>query len=137
MDNMYTYFEYKESVKRLRNSGLYQKWKKEVYKKCFGQCVVCGSTQNLEYHHIYPFSSFPNERFNVDTGICLCKNHHNVGVYGSFHNTYGTSNNTPEQLEEYVNLKRQELGIYDYFDVYTYMNNIESDDLETDGFIAE
>lgn len=119
-------------TRRLRSSGLYYNWKKAVAEKYNTACIVCGSTQNNEYHHIYPFASHPHDRFDPDNGICLCKIHHNASVPGSFHSEYGKVNNTPEQLEEYVNRKRQELGIDEYFDVYEYMNTLDSDNLEID-----
>ena len=53
-------------------------------------------------------------------------------VDGSFHKEYGTYNNTPEQLEEYINRKRQELGITESFNIYDYMSSIEDDNLEID-----
>lgn len=119
-------------IKRLRSSGLYQNWKKGVAEKDNFTCIVCGSTQDIEFHHIYPFASRPETRFDVTNGACLCRNHHNPCISGSFHYEYGKLNNTPEQLEEYVNRKRKELGITDFFDVYDYMNQIDADNLEID-----
>ena len=46
-------------------------------------------------------------------------------VKGSFHNIYGSKNNTPEQLEEYINAKRAELGINEHFDINEYMKGIK------------
>ena len=95
-------------------------------------CIVCGSHKDIEVHHIYPFASYPNERLNPLTGACICKIHHSLSESDSFHNIYGVYNNTPEQLEEYVNTIRNKLGINNHFNVYDYMNNIESDNLSID-----
>lgn len=127
----------RSAIRELRKTGLYRDWKKEVLRKTGGECVVCGSTQNSEYHHIYPFSSHPESRFSTYNGICLCRDHHNLAIPGSFHYEYGVYDNTPEQLEEYINRKRQELGINKYFDVYDYMNDLDSDNLELDDLILD
>lgn len=119
-------------LKRLRRSGLYIQYRKDVLKKDCNKCIICGSSKDPEVHHIYSFALYPNHRFDIDTGICLCKDHHNVTAPGSFHSVYGMKNNTPEQLQDYVNEKRKELGINEYFDVYEYMNSYDSDNLEID-----
>ena len=44
----------------------------EVYERCNGVCAICGTNQNLEYHHIY----FRSERKDLidepSNGILLC-----------------------------------------------------------------
>lgn len=118
-------------LKELRSSPEYSQYRRHVMEKDGYKCIICGS-HNIEVHHIYPFSSNPHDRFNPDTGICMCKEHHSVSSPISFHSIYGRFDNTPEQLEEYVNIMRQMIGNYEYFDVYDYMNNIESDDIDID-----
>lgn len=54
-------------------------------------------------------------------GMCLCENCHAVKIDGSFHNLYGTFDNTPEQLEEYINLRRSQLGIAIPFSLESYL----------------
>lgn len=122
----------REYMDELRCSTDYKQYKQDVLKKDNFQCIVCGSHKNLEVHHIYPFAIHPHDRFNPDTGICMCKEHHSVSSPISFHSIYGRFDNTPEQLEEYVNIMRQMIGINDNFDVYSYMNDIESDDIDID-----
>lgn len=117
---------------QIRQSRCYKDYREAVLQKDDYSCIICGSTQNPEVHHIYPFASFPDDRFRVDCGVTLCTFHHNPYYEGSFHNIYSTFHNTPEQLEEYVNMKRQELGINEYFDVYEYMNPYDADDMEID-----
>jgi hypothetical protein len=67
----------------------------------------------------------------VETGVTVCDKHHTIGD-NSFHSIFGTHNNTPEQFEHYVNIKRQELGIKEPFDVYVYMNPYDADNMEVD-----
>lgn len=116
---------------RIRSSINYKEYRESVLNKDNHSCIICGAKNNLEVHHIFPFAIFPDDRFRVDCGCTICKNHH-TGSYDSFHKVYGTHNNTPEQLEEYVNAKRCELGNYEYFDVYAYMNSYDADCLEID-----
>lgn len=122
----------KQYKSQLRSCNNYQQFRKAVIEKDNGKCIVCGSTQNIEVHHIYPFSKFFADRFNVNTGICLCKEHHSSSAFNGFHRIFGVRDNTPEQLEQYVNTMRQILGNYEPFDVYKYMNPIDADDMELD-----
>ena len=76
-------------------------------------CQCCGSSMNIDIHHIKPYATHKKLRVDVDNGIALCELHHSAMVLGGFHQTYGTRNNTPEQLLEYIKTKRNELGITD------------------------
>lgn len=116
----------------LRNSQIYKDYRDIVLANNNYRCIICGSNKKPEVHHIYPFATSPHDRINPNTGICLCREHHSISCDGSFHRVYGLHNNTPEQLEEYVNIKRKELGIDEYFDVYKYMSDYEDDDLYID-----
>ena len=44
----------------------------EVYERCNGVCVICGTTQCLEYHHIHYRSERPDLIDDPDNGIMLC-----------------------------------------------------------------
>jgi len=52
-----------------------QRWSKDVIKK-YGKCLACGSVVKLQAHHILPKSLFPEKMYDVDNGICLCKECH-------------------------------------------------------------
>lgn len=124
-------------IKELRKTSEYRRYRKDVLEKDGYKCVICGVSDNNEVHHIYPFASYPNFRFDVKCGITLCKNHHSVSEPESFHALYGRYNNTPEQIEEYINIKRKELGITDHFDVYEYMSSYDDDNQEIDDLIFD
>lgn len=54
--------------------------------------------------------------------MCLCGSCHQSNISGSFHNIYGTHETTPEDLEEYINTKRIQLGIDKSFSLESYFN---------------
>ena len=109
-----------------RRTKEYSEWKNAVYEKDKNRCVICGSTENIEAHHIYQFANYEDLRLDVSNGMSLCKIHHNIAVKGSYHSVYGTNNFLPEQLDDYINEKRRELGIDKPFDIYEYMFNYAS-----------
>ena len=107
--------------KLIRTSNEYKKWRDNIYKKDDYTCQCCGLRgDRLNCHHILNFATYKSERFNKDNGISLCIYCHEVTIPGSFHNLYGTLNNTSEQLEEYINNKRKQLGINIPFSIEKY-----------------
>lgn len=97
---------------KVKQSEEYKKWRKDVYERDNYTCQCCGdkSGHNLEAHHILNFSDHEELRYDINNGITLCKNCHNPRVKGSFHNIYGTYNNTKEQLNEYINMYHNKLN---------------------------
>ena len=49
-------------------------WVKKVVAK--GKCESCGSTENLEAHHIIKWSDYPKGRIDINNGMCLCHKCH-------------------------------------------------------------
>lgn len=107
-----------------RTSSEYIKWRDDVYAKDWYTCQCCGESSgiNKQAHHLRNFSDNEDLRYDVNNGILLCDKCHYTTIPGSFHNIYGTINNTPEQLEEYINNKRKELGIDIPFTIEGYLN---------------
>lgn len=50
----------------------YRRWRLKVLKRDGCECRRCGSKENLEVHHVLPFSNFKNHRFIVENGRTLC-----------------------------------------------------------------
>ena len=71
----------------IRKSKEYQEWRLEVYKRDNFECVVCGSKEKINAHHILGFKEYPEERFNVKNGVTLCEKCH-IKV----HQKYGWTN---------------------------------------------
>jgi len=92
---------------QVRHSREYSDWRNSIFEKDKYTCQCCGDNKggNLEAHHIENFSEREDLRFDVDNGITLCNECHNPNQKESFHNIYGTRNNTKEQLEEYIKNK--------------------------------
>lgn len=105
-----------------RTSNKYRLWRNEIYKKDWYTCQCCGNSKkiNKQAHHLYNFSNNEDLRYDVDNGILLCDKCHYSTIPGSFHYEYGTGANTPEQLEEYINIKRKSLGIDIPFSLESY-----------------
>ena len=106
-----------------RKSPEYQKWRDLVYEKDDYTCQCCGQRGGrLTAHHLLDFASYPDLRFAVDNGITMCFDCHDATVKGSFHNLYGTHYKTASELEEYINNKREQLGIDIPFSIDGYKN---------------
>jgi biotin operon repressor len=98
------YFDY-------RNCEAYRNWKTKSLLRDNYACQCCESHNGLEVHHVNNFATNVTGRYNIDNSITLCKKCHSVTIKGSFHNIYGTRNNTKKQLQDYINNKREELGL--------------------------
>lgn len=107
-----------------RSTEEYKKWRDEVYKKDWYTCQCCGKSKGIkkQAHHLINFARNESLRYDVDNGITLCQECHYTTITDSFHNLYGAINNTPEQLEEYINYKRKKLGIDINFSIESYKN---------------
>ena len=105
-----------------RTNRQYEDWRNQVYAKDYYTCQCCGKTNtNINAHHILNFAHNEELRYDVNNGITLCEECHAFRIKGSFHNIYGTNDNTPEQLEEYINNKRHLLNIQLPFNITKYL----------------
>ena len=109
---------------RGKNNSDYHTWRNAVYVKDWYTCQCCGKSKDIikNAHHILPYAEYEDLRYDVDNGITMCKECHYTTIKDSFHNKYGTINNTPEQLEEFINWKRKQLGIDIPFSLEEYRN---------------
>jgi hypothetical protein len=73
------------------------RWAKEVKKRDHYTCQICGRRGvELHSHHKWAWNKYPEERYDIDCGITLCRYHHD-----DFHVKFGKGDNTPAQFEEY------------------------------------
>ena len=99
-------------------------------------CVICGSKQNLEAHHIFKVHNYDDFYLDMNNGITLCSNchlkyHEKYGLecniknllelkndidnplFGKLKKKYDTLNNQKKQLEK------------KYYNVHFQMKNLE------------
>lgn len=105
-----------------RTCGEYKKWRKSILELDSYACQCCGAFDvELHAHHIYSFATHKNLRYSVSNGITLCRWCHSLAEPNSFHFVYTAFNNTPEQLETYINNKRKQLGNFIPFNIKQYI----------------
>lgn len=83
-----------------RKTEAYDRWRAAVFERDNFECKICGSTRILQAHHMWSWNAYPKLRFEIANGIVLCRVHHR-----EFHRQYGKGNNTPHQLQEYINTR--------------------------------
>lgn len=99
---------------RIRESAEYDAWRCEVFERDNYTCQCCGSRSKaghsvvLHAHHLDSFALYEDKRFDVDNGVTLCDKCHDPRNQGSFHNLYGTLNNTIDQYQEYIQLRNSQ-----------------------------
>lgn len=85
-DELYKVYEYEtyrddletivEPIKQTRADIGYGRFRAKVMDRDGHCCRICGSTSNLEVHHIKPYAKYPELRTKVSNGITLCKSCH-------------------------------------------------------------
>ncbi len=61
----------------VKKSWAYYLWTAIIYKKYYGQCIVCGSPAN-DAHHIFPKGAYPHMKLDINNGVMLCRDHHDA-----------------------------------------------------------
>lgn len=76
-----------------------RKWRKSVYERDNYTCICCGYDKGriLNAHHLNSHARFPEQRYDVNNGVTLCKHCHR-----EFHNKYGYKNFTKEQFNLFL-----------------------------------
>lgn len=83
---------------RIRQSAEGKAWTYDILAKANFTCVKCNERGGkLHAHHLNGFNLFPELRFDLDNGVCLCESCHDV-----FHRVYGKGNNTKDQFDEWL-----------------------------------
>jgi predicted RNA-binding Zn-ribbon protein involved in translation (DUF1610 family) len=85
---------------RIRQSAEGKAWTYDILSKANFTCIKCQVRGgSLHAHHLNAFNSYPEQRFNLDNGVCLCHDCHEA-----FHEVYGKGNNTKEQFDLWLSL---------------------------------
>jgi hypothetical protein len=78
----------------------YIRWADHVRRRDHFTCVICGRKGiAVNSHHLNAWASFPDERYDVDNGVCLCQTCHET-----FHGIYGKGKNTVAQFKEFESI---------------------------------
>lgn len=56
-------------------------WRKRVRARDGNLCQICGSVERIEVHHILPYATHPDVRWDDANGVTLCKACH-TGIRG-------------------------------------------------------
>lgn len=61
------------AIYSLRKTKEYRHWRNAVLSRDGYKCRKCGATKRrLDAHHIFPFTDYPDKRFDVGNGVTLC-----------------------------------------------------------------
>jgi hypothetical protein len=83
---------------RIRQSAEGKAWTYDILSKANFTCVKCQIRGGqLHAHHLNGFNSYPEQRFDLDNGACLCHDCHE-----DFHEVYGKGGNTKEQFDAWL-----------------------------------
>lgn len=74
------------AAKSWRNTREYRIWRAKVIRRD-KRCVICGSIKERVAHHLDHASYFPDERFDVNNGVCLCNECH-IQFHNNFKRNY-------------------------------------------------
>ena len=88
-----------EERRNSRSNDLqYIKWAALVKERDSYTCVVCEKVGGGELvsHHLDAWRDYPDKRYDLDNGVCLC-----VSCHIEFHSMYGSGWNTGKQFESY------------------------------------
>ena len=86
-----------EANARERQSSEGKAWKLDVLQKCSFTCDKCNQVGGkLVAHHLNSFNSYPEQRTDINNGICLCESCHN-----DFHSEFGKGFNTEIQYNKF------------------------------------
>lgn len=86
---------------RIRQSVEGKAWTYDILSKSSFTCTKCSQRGGkLHAHHLNGFNLFPDLRFDLDNGVCLCESCHD-----KFHEVYGKGDNTKDQFNEWIKSK--------------------------------
>ncbi len=71
------------------------------YKRHNPKCEICGTTANIEVHHIMPVSIEPNKEFDENNLMSLCRKGKNCHLVHGHLGNYNKFNPNVKQLKKY------------------------------------
>lgn len=82
-----------------RNYPEYRQYIQDVLYRDNYTCQICGSTEDLQVHHMYSHKHYPEYRLAVEWGLTMCRPDHDA-----FHRWNGGNRNkcTPDDLDRWL-----------------------------------
>lgn len=84
-------------------------WSKEVKRRDGNKCVLCGTTEGLQAHHIKPVILYPEYKNDLDNGITLCRACH-LKTHGANWTGIGSINGLDPDPENRIEAHGIEVG---------------------------
>ena len=86
----------------------YRIWRAQIIKRD-GCCVICKSRKKRTAHHINSWRYFPDDRYDIDNGVCLCNECH-IQYHTNFKKSFRVKTDTKDwnnflELNKYLKLK--------------------------------
>lgn len=76
-DNILILKDLNVDLERDRDCKEYREWRKKVFERDNYICSFCQSqSKKLNAHHVKPWKSYPDLRFDISNGITLCESCH-------------------------------------------------------------
>jgi hypothetical protein len=72
---------YAEDRRKEMGRAAYKIWRFSIFKRDDFKCVICGSNEKLQAHHILPWRSHHELRHDVNNGVTLCRKHHKTMTF--------------------------------------------------------
>ena len=72
--------------KRDRSTTAYKEWRTAVFERDNYKCTVCGTTKEIQAHHIKRWRDYKSLRYDVSNGVTLCRKHHLEAHKGRWNN---------------------------------------------------
>lgn len=63
-------------------------WANKVIERAGYKCEWCGTTEDIFAHHIIDKKSNPNKRYDINSGMCLCRKCHKEYHHWNKYNKY-------------------------------------------------
>lgn len=104
-----------------RQSREYRIWRAGVIRRD-KRCKICDSIKNRHAHHIDHATYFPEKRFRLDNGVCLCQYCHS-----QFHNNFKNSTRekcTRKDWYNFVSLVVYIGNVYKKFTITDIISNL-------------